>query len=45
MTLGPRAFLLVGCGGERFTGFILSDLRAASKGIFQLVDLFFSHHR
>src|SRR2546423_12247280 len=41
MTLGPLEYLVVGFEGNRFTGQILSELRAArEKGIIRVVDLF-----
>ncbi len=40
MTLGPLEYLVVGFEGNRFTGQILSELRAArDKGIIRVVDL------
>ena len=40
MTLGPLEYLVVGFEGNRFTGQILKELRAASeKGIIRVVDL------
>jgi Family of unknown function (DUF6325) len=40
MTLGPLEYLVVGFEGNRFTGQILSELRAArEKGIIRIVDL------
>jgi Family of unknown function (DUF6325) len=40
MTLGPLEYLVVGFEGNRFTGQILSELRAArEKGIIRVVDL------
>jgi len=40
MTLGPLEYLVVGFEGNRFTGQILAELRAASeKGIIRVVDL------
>jgi len=40
MTLGPLEYLIVGFEGNRFTGQILSELRAArEKGIIRIVDL------
>jgi Family of unknown function (DUF6325) len=40
MTLGPLEYLVVGFAGNRFTGQILSELRAArEKGIIRVVDL------
>ena len=40
MTLGPLEYLVVGFEGNRFTGQILSELRAAQeKGIIRVVDL------
>ena len=42
MTLGPLEYLVVGFEGNRFTGEILPELRAAQeKGIIRVVDLFF----
>lgn len=42
MTLGPLEYLVVGFEGNRFTGRIMSELRAArEKGIIRIVDLFF----
>ena len=42
MTLGPLEFLVVGFEGNRFTGQILPELRAArEKGIIRVVDLIF----
>jgi hypothetical protein len=42
MTLGPLEYLIVGFEGNRFTGRIMSELRAArEKGIIRIVDLFF----
>jgi hypothetical protein len=41
MTLGPLEYLVVGFEGNRFTGKILAELRAAQeKGIIRVVDLF-----
>jgi hypothetical protein len=41
MTLGPLEYLVVGFEGNRFTGQILSELRAAKeKGIIRVIDLF-----
>ncbi len=41
MTLGPLEYLVVGFEGNRFTGQILAELRAAQeKGIIRVVDLF-----
>jgi hypothetical protein len=41
MTLGPLEYLVVGFEGNRFTGQILAELRAArEKGIIRVVDLF-----
>jgi Family of unknown function (DUF6325) len=41
MTLGPLEFVVVGFEGNRFTGQILPELRAArEKGIIRVVDLF-----
>ena len=41
MTLGPLEYLVVGFEGNRFTGQVLSELRAArEKGIIRVVDLF-----
>ena len=40
MTLGPLEYLVVGFEGNRFTGQILSELRAArEKGIIRVLDL------
>ncbi len=40
MTLGPLEYLIVGFEGNRFTGKILAELRAArDKGIIRIVDL------
>ena len=40
MTLGPLEYLVVGFEGNRFTGQILSELRAAQeKGIIRVIDL------
>jgi uncharacterized protein DUF6325 len=40
MTLGPLEYLIVGFEGNRFTGQILSELRAArEKGIIRIIDL------
>ncbi len=40
MTLGPLEYLVVGFEGNRFTGEILAELRAATeKGIIRVVDL------
>lgn len=40
MTLGPLEYLVVGFEGNRFTGRILAELRAArEKGIIRVVDL------
>ncbi len=40
MTLGPLEYLVVGFEGNRFTGQILRELRAArDKGIIRVVDL------
>lgn len=42
MTLGPLEYLVVSFAGNRFTGQILPELRAArEKGIIRVVDLFF----
>ena len=42
MTLGPLEYLVVGFEGNRFTGQILPELRAArEKDIIRVVDLFF----
>lgn len=42
MTLGPLEYLVVAFEGNRFTGQILPELRAArEKGIIRVVDLFF----
>ena len=41
MTQGPLEYLVVGFEGNRFTGQILAELRAArEKGIIRVVDLF-----
>jgi len=41
MTLGPLEYLVVGFEGNRFTGQILAELRAArEKGIIRVLDLF-----
>ena len=41
MTLGPLEYLVVGFEGNRFTGQILAELRAAQdKGIIRVIDLF-----
>ncbi len=41
MTLGPLEYLVVGFEGNRFTGQILAELRAAqNKGIIRVIDLF-----
>lgn len=41
MTMGPLEYLVVGFEGNRFTGRIMSELRAArEKGIIRVVDLF-----
>jgi hypothetical protein len=41
MTLGPLEYLVVGFEGNRFTGQILPELRAArDNGIIRVVDLF-----
>jgi hypothetical protein len=41
MTLGPLEYLVVGFEGNRFTGRIMPELRAArEKGIIRVVDLF-----
>ena len=41
MTLGPLEYLVVGFEGNRFTGQILAELRAAQdKGIIHVIDLF-----
>ena len=41
MVLGPLEYLVVGFEGNRFTGQILAELRAAQeKGIIRVVDLF-----
>lgn len=41
MTLGPLEYLVVGFEGNRFTGQILKELRAArEKGIIRVIDLF-----
>jgi hypothetical protein len=40
MTLGPLEYVVVGFEGNRFTGQILSELRAAKeKGIIRIIDL------
>ena len=40
MTLGPLEYLVVGFEGNRFTGEILAELRAATeKGIIRVIDL------
>ena len=40
MTLGPLEYLVVGFEGNRFTGQILAELRAAQdKGIIRVIDL------
>src|SRR5690348_17319748 len=40
MTLGPLEYLVVGFEGNRFTGKILAELRAAQeKGIIRVIDL------
>ena len=40
MALGPLEYLVVGCEGNRFTGQILAELRAArEKGVIRVVDL------
>ena len=40
MALGPLEYLIVGFEGDRFTGQILAELRAArEKGIIRIVDL------
>ena len=42
MTLGPLEYLVVGFEGNRFTGQILPELRAArEKGIIRVIDLLF----
>ncbi len=42
MTLGPLEYLVVGFEGNRFTGQILPELRAAREnGIIRVVDLLF----
>lgn len=42
MTLGPLEYILVGFEGNRFTGQILPELRAArDKGIIRVIDLLF----
>jgi hypothetical protein len=42
MTLGPLEYVLVGFEGNRFTGQILPELRAArDKGIIRVIDLLF----
>ena len=42
MALGPLEYLVVGFEGNRFTGQILQELRAArEKGIIRVIDLFF----
>ena len=41
MTLGPLEYLVVGFEGNRFTGQILAELRAArDKGIIRVIDLY-----
>jgi hypothetical protein len=41
MTLGPLEYLVVGFEGNRFTGQILAELRAAQdKGIIRVIDLY-----
>jgi hypothetical protein len=41
MTLGPLEYLVAGFEGNRFTGQILAELRAAQeKGIIRVLDLF-----
>ena len=41
MVLGPLEYLVVGFEGNRFTGQILAELRAAQdKGIIRVIDLF-----
>ena len=41
MTLGPLEYLVVGFEGNRFTGQVLAELRAArEKGIIRVLDLF-----
>jgi hypothetical protein len=41
MTLGPLEYLVAGFEGNRFTGQILAELRAAQeKGIIHVIDLF-----
>jgi len=41
MTLGPLEYIVVGFEGNRFTGQILAELRAAQdKGIIHVIDLF-----
>ena len=41
MVLGPLEYLIVGFEGNRFTGQILAELRAAQeKGIIRVLDLF-----
>ncbi len=40
MTLGPLEYLVVGFEGNRFTGQILAELRAAhEKGIIRVLDI------
>ena len=40
MTLGPLEYVVVGFEGNRFTGKILAELRAAKeKGIIRIIDL------
>jgi hypothetical protein len=42
MTLGPLEYVLIGFEGNRFTGQILPELRAAQeKGIIRVIDLLF----
>jgi Family of unknown function (DUF6325) len=42
MALGPLEYLVIGFSGDRFTGDIMSELRAVrEKGLIRLVDLVF----
>jgi hypothetical protein len=42
MTLGPLEYILIGFEGNRFTGQILPELRAArDKGVIRVIDLLF----
>ena len=42
MTLGPLEYVLIGFEGNRFTGQILPELRAArDKGVIRVIDLLF----